>query len=54
VDALNREIRGTVARIALQSATAGGDVVYPLLIELDEQPGELRWGMSVDVEVRSP
>ncbi len=54
VDALNREIAGTVARIALQSATAGGDVVYPLVIELDEQPAELRWGMSVDVEVRGP
>lgn len=54
VDALNREIAGTVSRIALQSATAGGDVVYPLVIELDEQPGELRWGMSVDVEVRGP
>lgn len=54
VDALNREIGGTVARIALQSTTAGGDVVYPLVIDLDEQPAELRWGMSVDVEVREP
>lgn len=54
VDALNREIAGQVTRIALQSATAGGDVVYPLTIELDEQPPELRWGMSVDVEVREP
>lgn len=54
VDALNREIDGKVTRIALQSTTAGGDVVYPLLIELDEQPAELRWGMSVDVEVRGP
>lgn len=52
VDALNREIGGAVARIALQSATAGGDVVYPLTIALDEQPPQLRWGMSVDVEVR--
>ena len=51
VDALNREIGGTVARIALQSATAGGDVVYPLVIELDEQPPELRWGMSVEVDI---
>ena len=54
VDALKREIGGRVAHIALQSATAGGDVVYPLTIELDEQPAELRWGMSVDVEVRGP
>ena len=54
VDALNREIAGQVTRIALQSASAGGDVVYPLVIELEEQPPELRWGMSVDVEVRGP
>lgn len=52
VDALNQEIAGRVTRIALQASIAGGDVVYPLVIELDEQPPELRWGMSVDVEVR--
>ncbi len=54
VDALQREISGQITRIALQSSVAGGDVVYPLVIALDEQPPELRWGMSVDVEVRSP
>ncbi len=54
VDALNRELGGHIIRIALQSTTAGGDVVYPLTIELGEQPPELRWGMSVDVEVRAP
>ena len=31
-----------------------GLIGYPLVIELDEQPEELRWGMSVDVEVRGP
>lgn len=52
VDALNQELTGRVIRIALQATLAGGDVVYPLVIELDEQPEELRWGMSVGVEVR--
>lgn len=52
VEALNQEVAGRVSRIALQAAIAGGDVVYPLVIELDEQPEALRWGMSVDVEVR--
>ena len=54
VDALNRELTGRITRIAPQSTVAGGDVVYPLVIELDEQPSALRWGMSVDVEVRGP
>ncbi|MCL4835678.1 MAG: efflux RND transporter periplasmic adaptor subunit [Caldilineaceae bacterium] len=54
VDALGQEITGRVTRVALQASIAGGDVVYPLIIELDEQPAALRWGMSVDVEVRSP
>jgi len=29
----------------------GGDVVYAVVVELDEQPPNLRWGMSVDVEI---
>lgn len=52
VEALDRELTGRVERIALQATLAGGDVVYPVTIALNEQPPELRWGMSVDVEVR--
>jgi len=51
VEALGREISGRVARIAPQANVVGGDVVYTVTIQLDEQPAELRWGMSVDVEI---
>lgn len=51
VDALGDPLTGRVARIASQSSTIGGDVVYKVVIELDEQPAALRWGMSLDVEI---
>ena len=38
-------------RIAPQASVIGGDVVYTVIIALDEQPADLRWGMSVDVEI---
>lgn len=51
VKPLGTEIQGRVLRIAPQASIIGGDVVYPVLIDLEEQPAELRWGMSVDVEI---
>lgn len=51
VEALNQELTGAVARIDPQADTIGGDVVYAVVIELEEQPAGLRWGMSVDVEI---
>jgi len=51
IEALSMEIGGTVVDIAPQANTIGGDVVYTVTIELDEQPDSLRWGMSVDVEI---
>jgi len=44
-------VEGRVMRIASQATTVGGDVVYEVVIELDEQPSDLRWGMSVEVEI---
>jgi HlyD family secretion protein len=52
VEALNTEIGGQVAGIASQANTAGGDMVYKVTIELDEQPPGLRWGMSAEVEIK--
>jgi hypothetical protein len=40
-----------VVDIAPRADTAGGDVVYAVTIALDDQPRELRWGMSVEVEI---
>ena len=51
VESLNADIPGRVLRIAPQASVIGGDVVYTVVIALDEQPSDLRWGMSVDVEI---
>ena len=51
VQASNEQLAGRVAAIAPQSTVVGGDVVYAVTIALDEQPPDLRWGMTVDVEI---
>ena len=51
VEALGLDIEGRVVRIASQATMVGGDVVYQVVIELDEQPSDLRWGMSVEAEI---
>ena len=51
IEALDKEITGKVVEIAQQSETVGGDVVFKVTIELDEQPEGLRWGMSAEVSL---
>jgi HlyD family secretion protein len=51
VEALGTEVKGHIVRIAPRSSKVGGDVVYTVVAELDEQPADLRWGMSVKVEI---
>jgi HlyD family secretion protein len=51
VEALNTEIAGRVMDIASQANSVGGDVVYPVTVELNDAPPGLRWGMSVEVEI---
>lgn len=51
VEALGEEFPGKVTAISPISETIGGDVVYPVTIKLDEQPVDLLWGMSADVEI---
>jgi len=51
VEALGKQIKGSVSSIAPRATKVGGDVVYQVKVELDEQPQGLRWGMSVDVEI---
>jgi hypothetical protein len=53
VEALGIEVYGRVVEIASQATTVGGDVVYAVIVELDEQPVSLRWGMSVEVEINT-
>jgi hypothetical protein len=40
-----------MARAAPQTTVIGGDVVYTVVVDPDEQPADLRWGMSVEVEI---
>jgi hypothetical protein len=51
VEPLGAEVGGQVVRVASQAATVGGDLVYAVVVALDEQPPGLRWGMSVEVEI---
>jgi len=51
IEPLAVTLSGRVVRIAPQSSTIGGDVVYTVWIDLDEQPPELRWGMSAEVTI---
>jgi hypothetical protein len=52
VDALpDAPLSGHVLRIDEQSEDYRGDVVYPVIVELDEDAPELRWGMTAMVEI---
>ena len=51
VEALNDNFPGRVIAISPIADTIGGDVVFKVTVELDEQPKSLLWGMSADVEI---
>ncbi len=51
IEPLDEEVSGRVVRIAPQANVIGGDVVYEVVIALDQQPANLRWGMSAEVEI---
>lgn len=51
VEALDNTFPGKVTTISPISNTLGGDVVFTVTIQLDEQPKELLWGMSADVDI---
>jgi len=51
IDALGSNVDGKVVDVDRISSTLGGDVVYTVTIELNEQPDDLRWGMSANVEI---
>ena len=53
IDALGQEFDGKVVEIARTPESIGGDVVYKVTIELDQQPADVRWGMSADVEIQT-
>ena len=51
IEALDEEFLGTVIAISPISNTIGGDVVFKVTVELDENLPTLLWGMSADVEI---
>lgn len=53
VEALGEEFPGQVTAISPISDTLGSDVVFKVTIELEEQPLDLLWGMSADVEIET-
>lgn len=53
IEALDVTVSGKVIRISPISKTVGGDVVFPVAIELDEQPDGLLWGMTAEVEIKT-
>lgn len=44
-------LQGHVARIAEESEDYRGDVTYPVIVELSEDTGTLRWGMTALAEI---
>ncbi len=53
IEALDATVTGKVIRISPISDTVGGDVVYPVTIELDEQLAGLLWGMTAEIEIQT-
>ena len=53
IKALNQEFPGKVTDISRVSSTVGGDVVFKVTIDLDQQPQGLLWGMSADVKIQT-
>ena len=53
IEALNQEFPGKVIEISRISSTVGGDVVFKVTIDLNEQPQGLLWGMSADVKIET-
>jgi HlyD family secretion protein len=53
VESLNEEFSGKVIDISRISSTVGGDVVFKVTIDLDDQPQGLLWGMSADVNIET-
>lgn len=51
IEALDVNVPGKVIRISPIAEIVGGDAVFPVTIELSEQPAGLLWGMTTEVEI---
>ena len=53
IEALNQTAAGSVVEVARLSTTLGGDIVFKVTVELDNQPAGLYWGMSAEVVIKT-
>ncbi len=53
IEALNEEFAGAVTGMDRIGSTLGGDVVFTVTIDFNDQPQGLLWGMSADVEIQA-
>ena len=51
IPALGKDIQGRVIAISPKADVVGGDVVFKVTIQLDEQPEGTRWGMTAEVNI---
>jgi RND family efflux transporter MFP subunit len=51
IEALNETFNGKVISISPISNVVGGDVVFKVTIEFNEQPKDLLWGMTAEVTI---
>jgi multidrug resistance efflux pump len=51
VEALGQEVGGEVVAISPEATKVGGDTVYGVTIALSDPPVNLRWGMSLEIEI---
>ena len=52
IEALGTDVQGKVLRITPRATKVGGDVVFKVVVQLDQQPAGLLWGMSAKVEIK--
>ena len=53
IEPLNENFSGKVVDISRISSTVGGDVVFKVTVDLDQQPQGLLWGMSADANIET-
>lgn len=51
IDSLHQSFPGKVISISPIADTVGGDLVFKVMIAFDEQPKDLRWGMTAEVTI---
>ena len=53
IKALNQDFKGKVIAIAPKATKYNSDWVFKVTIVLDQQPPEMTWGMSADIQIQT-